>query len=399
MNQTLPHPDTPRRLRRVLLLLGAYSRGVHDGVARYAKEHRWTLDLSYVRGGQLKYTLRLDGILGLITNPRDMDVLRQLPQLPLVDTSAAWNRNVLSKQCGAPVGRVISDNAAIGRQAADYFIKRGFQHIALFNLGDYWMEQERRITFRAAVEEAGRTYHELKYYQWQSQESSDQTGFPEDEALLRLEQELKDLPKPVGILVPSDDYGVILLQACEEVGLHVPEELAILGCHNELQICETAPIPLSSVDENLELQGYEAARLLDQMMDGEPPPEAPVIIPLKGIVTRTSTDILAIEHVGVAKALRYIWEHYTEPIKVENVACAAHMSRRSLTRLFQTHLHRSVTTEISTKRIEFAKKLLLESDMKAWQVAEEAGFSSMEHLSKAFTRIVGCPPSIFRHQG
>lgn len=113
---------------------------------------------------------------------------------------------------------------------------------------------------------------------------------------------------------------------------------------------------------------------------------------------RTSTDILAVPHVEVAKALRFIWENFSEPIQVEDVTAATNLSRRSLTRLFQQHLHRSVGSEIARKRIEHAQKLLTETDHKAWQIAEMSGFSSMEHLSKAFTRIVGQPPSTYRRK-
>jgi LacI family transcriptional regulator len=212
----------------------------------------------------------------------------------------------------------------------------------------------------------------------------------------RLERELRRLPKPLAVFTSADDIAVLVMQACEEAGLHIPEEVAVLGCHNDVAVCEYAPVALSSVDEDLELQGYEAARVLDQRMDGMPAPAAPLIIPPKGVVTRTSTDILAVPRVEVARALRYIWEHYTEPIQIADVATAAHLARRSLTRLFQQHLGRSVGAEIARKRIEQAKQLLSATDLKAWQVAEQTGFSSMEHLGKAFTRVVGEAPSRFR---
>ena len=38
-----------------------------------------------------------------------------------------------------------------------------------------------------------------------------------------------------------------------------------------------------------------------------------------GLVTRKSSDLLAVEHGGVARSLRYIWEHSHEPISVKNL--------------------------------------------------------------------------------
>lgn len=387
-----------RPVRRVLLLLGANFRQVQDGVMRYARENHWTLDFSYVRQGQLKYTFRLHGIVGLITNPRDIDALKQLPPMPLVNLSAAVSKEKLPNREGVPTAYVLPDDKTIGRMAAQYFIGRGFKHIVFYNVGNYWMERARRESFMQTVKESGRVYHELKHYEWEQPFGGEGTFEVQDAILKRLEKELVKLPKPAGLMAPSDDFAVVILQACEEVGLRVPEEIAVLGCHNLSEVCESAPVSLSSVDDDLELQGYEAARLLDKMIDGDIPPAKPVFLPPRGIVTRTSTDILAVPHVGLARALRFIWEHYTEQIQVNDLADATNLSRRSLARLFQKHLKRSMGEEITRKRIDRAKELLLTSDFKAWQIAEMSGFSSMEHLSKAFTRVVGQPPSVFREE-
>jgi LacI family transcriptional regulator len=388
-------------MRRVLLLLGANFRQIQDGVIRFARENHWTLDFSYVRGGQLKYTFRLDGIVGLLTNPRDLDALKQLPPLPLVNLSAAMSMDELPNREGVRTAYVLPDDKAIGRMAAQYFIGRGFRHLVFYNVGNFWMERARRETFMQTAKGLNRVYHELKHYEWEQQLGGKSSLELQQAILKRLEKELVNLPKPAGLMAPSDDFAVVILQACEAVGLRVPEEIAVLGCHNLSEVCESAPVPLSSVDDDLELQGYEAASLLDKMIDGEIPSEKPVFLPPKGIVTRTSTDILAVPHLGVARALRFIWEHYTEPIQVSDLAQATSLSRRSLARLFQKFLNRSVGEEITRKRIDRAKELLLNTDFKAWQIADMSGFSSMEHLSKAFTRVVGQPPSVFRdeHRG
>lgn len=59
-----------------------------------------------------------------------------------------------------------------------------------------------------------------------------------------------------------------VLNDCDDVGVSVPEEVAVLGCDNEPLIWDYAPVPLSSIDNNMELQGYEAAKLLGQLMNG-----------------------------------------------------------------------------------------------------------------------------------
>jgi LacI family transcriptional regulator len=392
--------DRARRARRVFLLLGNYYQQNHYGIARYAKEAHWVLDTSYMRTGQADpLTQRVDGVIGLITRQRDLDTLRKFPRtVPLVDLSAAWGTAALPDQSGRRVPRVLYDNAAIARLAAQHFIGRGFVHIALLNRGDYHYERERKVIFHATIQDAGRTFHEIPFHRWVEEARRRKPAGVETRAVRRLAKELLKLPKPLAVFTPSDDIGLRVLHACELTDLRVPEEVAVLGCHNDPLDCNHALVPLSSVDDDLEMQGYEAARLLDRLMNHEPAPAAPIIIPPKGVVTRASTNILAVPHREVAIALRFIWQHYAEPIQTDDVAAAAGLSRYHLMRLFQTHLGRSITDEITHKRIEHAKQLLVETNLKAWQIAEQTGFSSIVHLSTTFSRIVGQAPSHFRVQ-
>jgi len=85
-----------------------------------------------------------------------------------------------------------------------------------------------------------------------------------------------------------------LLRACDDAGVSVPEEVAVLGCDNDPMVCDYAPVPLSSVDNDWERAGYEGAKLPDQLMEGKRAPRKPILIPPKGVVTRLSTNILAV---------------------------------------------------------------------------------------------------------
>ncbi len=153
---------------------------------------------------------------------------------------------------------------------------------------------------------------------------------------------------------------------------------------------------MSSIDINWDGIGYEAARMLDRMMDGKTPPVEPMLIAPKGVVTRMSTNILAVPDLPIAQALRFIWEHFPEAIGSEKVAQAAGLNRRTLERGFRQHLGRSVLYEITRVRIERAKILLVESDLKAYQVAEQCGFAGIVAFSKVFLRLTGMRPSDFR---
>lgn len=389
----------PRRVtRQVLLLLGVYYPAHHSGIARFAREAGWVLDNTYAQSGVPPFWWRGHGILSLITNPKDYAALRRFPTLPLVDLSRGWITNAMPphlRRTGAGRPRVLYDNARIGRLAAEHFLERGFRHVAFFNYGNFWMETDRMPAFRAAVEAAGGNYHEIRYHR----HFSILKPRPEQDeraAYQWLVATLRQLPKPVGIFAASDDTAVKIMCACDDAGVGVPEEAAVLGCDNMPLICDYTPVPLSSIDNDLEGQGYEAARLLGRLMDGHPAPTAPILIAPKGVVVRQSTNILAVPHAKVARALRHIWEHFAEPLQTQDVAAAAGLSRRGLEQAFQRHLGRTVAAEIRHCRIERARNLLLETNLKANQIAAQCGFSGIVHFSQAFTRIVGQRPSFFR---
>jgi LacI family transcriptional regulator len=390
-------PD-PRAKRRVLLLLGVYYTAHRDGIARYAHEAGWVLNNQYAQGGLAPVWWRADGVITLITHPRDYAALQRFPRRPLVDLSKGWVSSVMTprqRRAGRDRPRVLEDNAAIGRLAAQHFIERGFRHIALVNIGNWWMETERIPTFRATVEAAGGHYHEIAYHRHFIPGRTKRAA-AEQAAHRWLTRAIRDLPKPVGIFAATDGLATQILDACDDAGVAVPEEAAVLGCDNESAMCQHAPVPLSSVDNDLEQQGYIAAQLLDRLLDGKPSPRDPILIPPKGIVTRQSTNILAVPHAQVARALRFIWEHHAEPIRTPDIAAAAGLSRRGLERMFQKHLHRSVADEVTHCRIERAKKLLLETTKKAYEVAKESGFSSDMHFSRVFLRVTGLRPGRFR---
>ena len=393
----LTKKHTPPR-RRVLLILGVYYPELHAGIARYARDSHWELNTLYNIGGKTPAWWRGDGIIGLITTPRDVLAVRQYPKLPLVDISKGWISNSMPpryRSYGMAVPRVLYDNVGIARLAADHFIRRGYKHVAFFNIGNYWMETEQREEFLRVTQEAHVIVHDIPYYR-HFPPSAAHTN-PQAEAAHRwLCQALKALPKPIGVFAGTDDSSSLVLSACENANINVPADVAILGHGNDQFICENAAVPFSSVDVNLFSLGYEASRLLDRLMNGNPPPTTPIIIPPKEVVSRMSTHILAVPHPKVARALQFIWEHYKETIQVGHVVTASGLSRRQLEKAFFQHIHRTISGEITNQRIAQARHLLSTTTLKNQEIAKLSGFSTHLHLSQSFKRITGQSPREFR---
>ena len=389
--------------RNVLLLLGTHASQLRAGIARYAREASWILDDTYNRIGLVPEWWRGDGILALITSPKDALAQRKFPAVPLVDFSKGWIADRMParyRAAGMDRPRVLYDNLEIGKLAAEHFLERGFKDIAFFNGGNYWMEKERRPSFQKSVEAAGANFYEIKYHEHLPKTGQHRPLMDHPTTHRWLVKTLAKMPKPLAIAVAADYIALRVMRACDDAQLRVPEEVAILGCHNEPFICDFAPVPLSSVDDNLEQCGYEGAKLLDQIMNGKRPPKQPLIVPPKGVVTRVSTNVLAVEDPRVARAIRFIFEHYQDnALDTDTVAKIAGFSRSGLERAFRKHLGHSPAHEIAQVRLSHAKRLLLDTELKVHEIAAQTGFSSIVHFSEMFFRVTGVRPSVFRATG
>jgi LacI family transcriptional regulator len=200
----------------------------------------------------------------------------------------------------------------------------------------------------------------------------------------------------VGIFTYHDAMATRICHYLEVAGLSVPEQVAVLGMGNDELTCDCASVPLSSVDPNSLQQGRVAAGLLDRLMDGEPAPEGPVLVPPAGVVTRHSTDVLAVPDATTAKALRYLWGHLAEPLSVRKVAEAVGVSRRKLDQDFRVHLGRSVIEELNRKRIERCCELLTGTGQSVVSIAPQVGFRTEPYLFRVFRKHMGMTPRQYR---
>ena len=129
-----------------------------------------------------------------------------------------------------------------------------------------------------------------------------------------------------------------------------------------------------------------------------PPPEKPIYIQPLGIVTRRSTDVLAIEDEDIAGAIRFIREHACDGITVEDVVDRLPLSHSALERQFSKLLGRTPKAEIIRVQLERVKQLLAESDFTLKQISVKAGFRHPEYMSAIFKDKVGQTPGHYRQQ-
>jgi LacI family transcriptional regulator len=207
---------------------------------------------------------------------------------------------------------------------------------------------------------------------------------------------LKASELPLGVMAANDMVASDVLDAADHAGLQVPEDIAVVGVDNDPILTELSLVPLTSVEVDKQRVGYEAAALLDRMLGGAAPPKQPMLIPPAGVVTRRSTEVLAVSDPEVVRAVRFIQEHFREPIGVANAAAETFLSRRRLQDRFRAALGHGISEEITRQRIQFAQHLLTQTEHKIGAVARMAGFASVHRMSKVFRRKLATTPQAYR---
>ena len=135
--------------------------------------------------------------------------------------------------------------------------------------------------------------------------------------------------------------------------------------------------------------------LLQKAIQGDAPTE-PVWVPPKTVVVRSSTDLLAVGDPNVAKAIRFLWDHLSWPITVDDVAYEVGIPKRTLTRTFKKHMRRSIHEELQRKRLELCRELLRTTRLTVEEICKRTGIKSKTHLHRLFREKVGVTPTDYR---
>lgn len=378
----------PQRKRVALLIESSneYARDLLRGISNYAKQaHAWSIYLGEApRSGPPPSWLDEwdgDGIIARVETQAMADAI-VATGLPVVDVSAA---RLLPE-----IPWVETDDKEIAAMAAEHLLERGFKHFGFCGCGSYNWELWRREAFTHYLTERG---FEVNCFN-----PPIETPFPAEPAVQALETWISSLPKPIGLMASHDLVGRQVLDTCRRIEVAVPETVAVLSVDNDSVLCPLSDPPMTSIVLDGLLSGFRAAEILDAMMGGEPQSQETHVIRPRGLVTRQSTDVSAIEDPEVAKALNCIRRRACEGIKVQDVLDVVSISRRSLEARFRDVLGRTPHQEIQRVRMRRVRELLRTTDLTIAAIAQRAGYHHVEYLTVAFRREVGMPPSAWRKQ-
>lgn len=380
-----PVPQHPHVALLVETSLGS-GRDILRGIAAHARQQRnWSLyhEPRSLGDAAPDWLARWkgDGIIARVQTPELAAAVRDTG-LPVVDVLGVL------PSAGFPIVHV--DDTAIAAAAADHLYERGFRKFAFFGIHNENWSERRRDALRENLGQRGcplevyeATRDELQSIAWENLEDT-------------FAKWIANLPKPVGVVVCSDQRGPDFLEACRRAGVAVPDEVAVVGVDNDEPLCEVSQPPLSSVWPDHIAVGQRAAELLDALMRGEPAPDSPVLIPPRSVVVRRSTDVLAVADRNVAKALRVIREHGCEDVSVDQIVRESGVSRSVLQRRFRSVLGTTIHAEILNCRVQHACHLLVETDLPLMEIAERAGFKHQEYMGAVFKARLGVTPGQYR---
>jgi len=371
--------------RSIIIALDWYDERVVRGIYNYAREKHWHISPYLLSGQFVPHGWPGDGAITCYGN----DTASYIDHLnmPVVDIS------YLDMQRDVP--RVRVDNDAISQLAAEHFLARGYKFFAYYKWPAVAVNSLRHEYFVKHLKENGIPDEHI----FEIRQSPPNMFGDWESHIADILKQINSMPRPLAVFTGQDNLGASLIEMCLRVGIHVPEEIAILGVDNTELLCEGSPVPLSSVRTRLTEVGYQAARQLDRLMNGDiTNKEVPLLIPPHGIVSRQSTDMLAIEHPAVATAVRYIKQHYGEPITIEDIIEYTGLSKRGLEKAFEKHLGRTPASELRRIRLDEAKRLLTETNDKIDSIALDCGYSNSSNLSCAFRRDTQMSPRTYRVQ-
>jgi len=377
-------------LRRVKLLIdtsSSWGRDLIHGISVYVKQRgNWVLDLEY-RGRfekmQLPPSWQGDGIIARVTNPAiAQEIIRS--GRPAVNVS--WY------SYGSPqIPRCTNNETSFGRMMAEYLLRRGFRSFAYFGAS-----RRQRPGYSDRVKEAFfRTLAEAGFRcaVWRPENYE-----PDANSGVEIAQWLHTQPRPVGVAVWGDHVGRQVAESCRIANLAIPDDVAIISAEYDALMNSLSGPPLTTIDYLADLVGYEAAALLDRMMEGQVHPADTVLIEPLGVITRQSTEIMAVADTLVAAALNFIRQNLRQQIRVGHLLADLGVTRRRLEQQFRKVLGRSIADEIRSVRLDHVRRMLRDTAEPVNSIAAACGFHHPEVLTRSFQRAFGLSPTDFRRQ-
>lgn len=285
---------------------------------------------------------------------------------------------------------ITGDYYGTGAMAAEFFIQRRFQNFAFYgNKGVVW-SRERAQGFENEVKKVGG-----KYFHFESEVLRD--GEWTDSHVL-LDEWLLSLPKPVALFACDDNFALQVSEICKMNNIKIPQDVSLLGVDNDDLICNLSDPPISSIVLDVEKGGYEAGRLIHQLIKKEKTEPFNIIIKPTRFELRQSTELYNIKDKYIEKIVKHIVNKFNTDISIDDLSKIVPLSRRNLEIKFKNEMDTTIYQFILKLRIEHFTNLLLTTDRSLFDLALESGFNDCKNISRIFKKFKGSTPTEYRNK-
>lgn len=378
-------------MAKILLLTdfsSGYSRNLLKGIVRYSKEvGNWSFQrmplyyrMLYGENGVVEWAKKwqADAIIAQLTDV-NIELLNDL-NIPIIVQNYRDRNKAVSNLTG--------DYFNTGVMAAKFFLNRGYRNFAFYGFKGAIWSRERADGYSHEIEKQGYKLAVLE------NDNKDKEEWSYNHTVLG--NWLQSLPKPVALFACDDHFALQISETCNVYNINVPDDIAILGVDNDDLLCNISDPPLSSIVLDVENGGYNAGKLLHQLITKEITEPFNIVVNPLIIERRKSTEKYAVSDKNIRTILNYIEKNYANHLSVEELVKQVPLSRRVLEKKFKEETGESLYQYIQNYRIDQFTRLLITTDYSLFEAALQSGFENYKNVSRIFRKYKALSPAEYR---
>ena len=350
--------------------------GIKAGLEKALLRHGMRLQLVYTpserRISDIKALVDLWHPVGVVAAISDFDV-RNL-RVPTVFAAV--------EHVGRRHDVVYNDSPAIGRLAAEELVRLGdvaYGYVSHPNV--FGWTRQRGVAFRDAVSTNGGRVSSFRPRSLRLDDRSMVADFKEFVSGLR---------KPCGIFAANDEIAALTISVARELGLRVPEDVAVVGVDDNPAYVECGLVSITSVVPDWEGIGCKAGECLLRRIDGDGSAAVRHSIAPRGVVRRASTRrLMRIGNSLARKAMSYIRDKACSGITSSDVIAHVGCSRSLANLRFREATGKSILEAIHDERFAKAVDLASSGQSDIRRVAALCGYRSTAFFRKEFKKRTG----------
>ena len=378
-------------MAKILLLTdfsSGYSRNLLKGIVRYSKEvGNWSFQrmplyyrMLYGENGVVEWAKKwqADAIIAQLSDV-NIELLNDL-NIPIIVQNYRDRNKAVSNLTG--------DYFNTGVMAAKFFLNRGYRNFAFYGFKGAIWSRERADGYSHEIEKQGYKLAILE------NDNKDREEWSYNHTVLG--NWLQSLPKPVALFACDDHFALQISETCNVYNINVPDDIAILGVDNDDLLCNISDPPLSSIVLDAENAGYNAGKLLHQLITKEITEPFNIVVNPLIIERRKSTEKYAVSDKNIRTILNYIEKNYANHLSVEELVKQVPLSRRVLEKKFKEETGESLYQYIQNYRIDQFTRLLITTDYSLFEAALQSGFENYKNVSRVFRKYKSLSPAEYR---